>query len=1303
MVLDFIRPVSAALPSQTVNYYSSTADGYLTNSTLPHATCTAGVAGTVTNTTTTSYVGQKMDNSSYTTVYPNAVGDYSNWTKSSGTYNYQMVDEVGEHDSDTTYVYSSANGYIDLYNVGTPTGSPDAWAQIVVTAVVRKVTDNSFMRIKIQTDGTVYSGSWQAVSSTSYDAGFKSETWALNPKYGYSWNITSLTALQVGIELNTTTPLVRCTQVYVDMYYCNPTIYRAAEYFDTSSIPDGATISAATMTLYVTTDKAETSFNILVLNSTSGTTPSTPLKTTDYKLSNYLASAGASFTMFGTSGAINIVFNATGLAMISKTGVTNLFIVSSRDKAGTVCGFQGTNDEEYAIFSSQEATTAVWRPWLQVTWSSESPQCIYADSFSSAEATWSVVGTSPYVDDSSVSYIQSFTATNESWFGFPDPTVLPSQIWLEVEAQAGAVATYCNITLEEGTVNTTIATVCFDRFTSWKSYNVTSILSTVAKLQAARVKFVSLNATTAFGNKIYRLRLRLYTGPVPLYSTLGVSTPEVNTTATFSCQWNGAVTASLTQNSTGSFVTTNATISSGWGNLTALLPTNSANTVLYWFNANDSSNIWERTENYTLNLMWPSYDSTAYNMVNSDTGSLAHSLGRQLFFDSVTNLYWIKYFYNNGSWYNLVWSFSSDGKAWTYGGIIRDNVNASGLVIGMGWGYWLLEQRGGVSYCHIQFGDEATSSHIYYRRGTLNVDGTISFVAWQTAVTCTAGDKICVEGFAISPSGHVWIGYEVGPATDWDHGYENITMSTATDGTWSTHASYPQKVNTNDGVICEGLVFSTGQDYYAIMVLNPSSNATVKHNVWSYEIQNNVLQSVVNASNSATYEARFYSVAKDVSGNLHLAYVNYTGAINYCKWNTTLWNVQDTNVGSSLLAGDPVGYPVISTHKTVNETYVNWVTGGDCWLNVYNGTSNAWRGLERMHGLTGQREYSDPNHVIEQVDQYVFFAFNIYNWTTARTEIWSYIYAVTLITHYSVDLSTGFSVTLTTDIILVAGLKNYTVDLDVDIDTLLAMIMHTGCNVIMPFSFTPMMISSQESDYNLDFDLPVSTSFNLDILHNIASINYILDLSLSVVTSLSQAIQTSFNNVLSLSVAPDFTLNILYTAYAGTDYVVDLSLSITTTLTTALQSAFNTLTSIAVNLGFSLNIPQTINPDIVHGGKTTVAFYVTENAEPVQNATILITEYYYGSYVANETTGINGRTEFWLKSGLYNYHIQYKEWNITGKVWHYDWDTVNIELANYPTDKPIDIGWTIKLAVPVGALLVLVGLLVVVAKKRRKW
>jgi len=610
---------------------------------------------------------------------------------------------------------------------------------------------------------------------------------------------------------------------------------------------------------------------------------------------------------------------------------------------------------------------------------------LYCNNFDSTETGWNAVGSAPYLNDDSTSYIQSYRMSNESWFGFSDATDLPQQIFLEVEARGGAPASYCTIFLGEGTASYVVATVCFDRFTSWKSYNVTSQLNSVEKLQAAKVKFQSLNDTTSFGSEIYRCRLRLYTGPVPIYSTLGTNTTEANASASFHCQWtdiDGLSTASLTHNCTGSFSTVNASITDGWGNFSVTLPTNSLNNVVFWFWANDTSNNWERTDNQTLKIVWTSYNVTAYNKIG-DGQTLAHSLGRKILFDSITNRYWMMYYNYNGTVYNLVWSSSPDGKAWSYGGILRENTTQPGA----GWTYWQLEQRSLVSYCHIQFGNERVNSGLYYRRGLLSSNGSINLGSWQTVVSCPANHRLAYEGIAISPSGHVWMGYEVGPNGDYDSGYINITMSNATDGTWTTHPSYPQQFYDCVGAIAEAQVYCT-TDYSCHIVYTPSSNASVKNNVQSRLIIGNVLQAATNASDTPILEARFFSCAMDAYGNLHLVYKNYSNHINYCKYNTTTWNVRDKKLGYSSY---PASYPVIGTHVSANETYVNWISEGNCYISFLNGTTGLWQN-SRIHMLDGQKEAADPNVVIEQAYEYVVFAFEVYNWTSGAQEIWSIAY-----------------------------------------------------------------------------------------------------------------------------------------------------------------------------------------------------------------------------------------------------------------------------------------------------------------------
>lgn len=82
------------------------------------------------------------DNYKIYSLYPTADNTVA-WSRSGGSTNEENIDEVGFHDGDTTYVYSSTNGQEDLYDFDDlPTGSYTiAAAQVFVAA-------------KLQTSGT---------------------------------------------------------------------------------------------------------------------------------------------------------------------------------------------------------------------------------------------------------------------------------------------------------------------------------------------------------------------------------------------------------------------------------------------------------------------------------------------------------------------------------------------------------------------------------------------------------------------------------------------------------------------------------------------------------------------------------------------------------------------------------------------------------------------------------------------------------------------------------------------------------------------------------------------------------------------------------------------------------------------------------------------------------------------------------------------------------------------------------------------------------------------------------------------
>jgi len=116
-----------------------------------------------------------------------------------------------------------------------------------------------------------------------------------------------------------------------------PTIWRSALFFDTSSLPDTAVITAATLSLYGSQDASQTDFDITVVN---GTLLNDPIVAGDYgDLLNETTSGGAFNTSgFSVNSSNDIPLNAVGIGWISKTGMTKFGLRSSRDITATAPG-----------------------------------------------------------------------------------------------------------------------------------------------------------------------------------------------------------------------------------------------------------------------------------------------------------------------------------------------------------------------------------------------------------------------------------------------------------------------------------------------------------------------------------------------------------------------------------------------------------------------------------------------------------------------------------------------------------------------------------------------------------------------------------------------------------------------------------------------------------------------------------------------------------------------------------------------------------------------------------------------------
>ncbi len=114
------------------------------------------------------------------------------------------------------------------------------------------------------------------------------------------------------------------------------TIDRSYVFFDTSSLPDGASITSAKLSLYVNSDDSDDDFNVTIQNG-QPTYPHNPLVVGDYYRIRYSGNGGSRNTSeIGGAGYWNITLSSIGRSWISTTGTTKFCLRSNKDINGEV-------------------------------------------------------------------------------------------------------------------------------------------------------------------------------------------------------------------------------------------------------------------------------------------------------------------------------------------------------------------------------------------------------------------------------------------------------------------------------------------------------------------------------------------------------------------------------------------------------------------------------------------------------------------------------------------------------------------------------------------------------------------------------------------------------------------------------------------------------------------------------------------------------------------------------------------------------------------------------------------------------
>jgi len=170
----------------------------------------------------------------------------------------------------------------------------------------------------------------------------------------------------------------------------NYNVYRSYFYFDTSAIPDCASITAADFVFYCEIDESTAvDFDVTIQNGQPGH-PEDPLVAGDYDKDWYAGDGGSLTTLGINTGCVGnentIAMNAAGRGWISKTGITKLMLRSSRDIGSNV----PTGREFLRLYANEAGSTC--RAYLYVTWDCDVPTVTTSNATAVEETTATLHG-----------------------------------------------------------------------------------------------------------------------------------------------------------------------------------------------------------------------------------------------------------------------------------------------------------------------------------------------------------------------------------------------------------------------------------------------------------------------------------------------------------------------------------------------------------------------------------------------------------------------------------------------------------------------------------------------------------------------------------------------------------------------------------------------------------------------------------------------------------------------------------------------------------------------------------------------
>ena len=314
--------------------------------------------------------------------------------------------------------------------------------------------------------------------------------------------------------------------------------------------------------------------------------------------------------------------------------------------------------------------------------------------------------------------------------------------------------------------------------------------------------------------------------------------------------------------------------------------------------------------------------------------------------------FWVFYFNGTISANNTVYATSTDGLSWS------SSVNMTNRTCGAGWQFAVTFNGTILSYA---FSTGTNGEPLYYRAGTPNSDGTITWLdAEQNVTTGESNTGHLWPTIAIDSGGYPWIAYARKNVTE-NTRYAYITKSSTNTGTWTTASGFPHQLSSENYTCIQVLVVPlTNQKVLAIA---SNAHTPIKSFQWngsSWGTQQNTTSSIADVS-------IFFS-AVNQGDDVHLAFVkNSTYDLVYAKYNysSDSWGTE-TTIQSAV---NETSSPVLSIDTSTNDLYCFWAGSPETnaiYYKRYNGTnwvfasdSNPWitetalAGYYKYDGLSG--------------------------------------------------------------------------------------------------------------------------------------------------------------------------------------------------------------------------------------------------------------------------------------------------------------------------------------------------------------